>query len=152
MNLDDSTKSFRSTNQRAGDRMPRRIDWLLVWQNSFVAPFWCSFQVERRLVFEFLTIAFSSGRLKTLANLVLLVIMLGAIYTHYALHDQFDRMTPGLIFGLLLFTRLIITRTSSSSLQAKVTTTVKNEKQQKVDWRGKRQSNDLFLPFSLWLF
>lgn len=34
--------------------------------------------------------------------------MLGAIYTHYALHDKLDRMAPGIIFGLLLATRLII--------------------------------------------
>lgn len=34
--------------------------------------------------------------------------MLGAVYTHYALNERFDRMAPGIIFGLLLFTRLII--------------------------------------------
>jgi flagellar biosynthesis component FlhA len=45
-----------------------------------------------------------------LANVVLLVIMLGAVYTHYALHDKFDRMAPGLVFSLLLLTRLIIHR------------------------------------------
>lgn len=50
------------------------------------------------------------GRLKQLANVVLLVIMLGAVYTHYALHDKFDRMAPGLVFSLLLLTRLIIHR------------------------------------------
>lgn len=42
--------------------------------------------------------------------MVLLIIMLGAIYTHYALSDKFDRMAPGIIFSLLLFTRLIISR------------------------------------------
>ena len=34
--------------------------------------------------------------------------MLGAIYTHNKLHDKLDRMSPGIIFSLLLFTRLII--------------------------------------------
>jgi hypothetical protein len=34
--------------------------------------------------------------------------MTGAIYTHYALHDKFDRMAPGIIFNLLLITRLVI--------------------------------------------
>ena len=29
-------------------------------------------------------------------------------YTHYALGDSFERMAPSLIFGLLLFCRLII--------------------------------------------
>jgi hypothetical protein len=36
--------------------------------------------------------------------------MLGAVYTHYILGDKFERMAPGLIFGLLLLTRLIIHR------------------------------------------
>jgi hypothetical protein len=34
--------------------------------------------------------------------------MLGAVYTHYALNDKFDRIAPGLIFSLLLLTRLVI--------------------------------------------
>ncbi len=38
------------------------------------------------------------------------MIMLGAVYTHYALHDKFDRMAPGIVFSLLLITRLIIYR------------------------------------------
>jgi hypothetical protein len=50
------------------------------------------------------------GRLKQLANVVLLFIMLGAVYTHYILHDKFERIAPGLVFSLLLLTRLIIHR------------------------------------------
>lgn len=50
------------------------------------------------------------GRLKQLANVVLLIIMLGAVYTHYILHDKFERIAPGLVFSLLLLTRLIIHR------------------------------------------
>ena len=41
--------------------------------------------------------------------------MSGAIYTHYALHDKLDRIAPGIIFGLLLITRLIIHRQGYSS-------------------------------------
>jgi hypothetical protein len=49
--------------------------------------------------------------------------MLGAVYTHYALHDKFDRMAPGIVFSLLLITRLIIYRQEKySSLN------IKNEK------------------------
>ncbi|CAF1042908.1 unnamed protein product [Adineta steineri] len=48
------------------------------------------------------------GRLKQIANTILLMLMLGAVYTHYTLHDKFDRMAPGIIFSLLLSTRLII--------------------------------------------
>lgn len=36
--------------------------------------------------------------------------MLGAVYTHYVLGDKFERMAPGLVFALLLLTRLIIHR------------------------------------------
>ena len=50
------------------------------------------------------------GRLKQLANVVLLITMLGAVYTHYILRDKFERMAPGLVFSLLLLTRLIIHR------------------------------------------
>jgi len=50
------------------------------------------------------------GRLKQVANVVLLGVMLGAVYTHYVLHDKFERMAPGLVFSLLLITRLIIHR------------------------------------------
>lgn len=52
----------------------------------------------------------SLGPLKQLANVVLLVLMLGAVYTHYILNDKFERMAPGLVFSLLLLTRLIIHR------------------------------------------
>jgi len=41
--------------------------------------------------------------------------MLGAVYTHYALHDKLDRMAPGIIFSLLLITRLIIYQQGKSS-------------------------------------
>jgi hypothetical protein len=42
--------------------------------------------------------------------MILLMIMLGAVYTHYILRDKFERMAPGLVFSLLLITRLIIHR------------------------------------------
>jgi hypothetical protein len=53
--------------------------------------------------------------MKQLANIILLIIMLGAVYTHYALHDKLDRMAPGVIFSLLLITRLIIYQQGKSS-------------------------------------
>ena len=55
-------------------------------------------------------LVFVPGRLKQVANVVLLVVMLGAVYTHYMLHDKFERIAPGLVFSLLLLTRLIIHR------------------------------------------
>jgi uncharacterized membrane protein YphA (DoxX/SURF4 family) len=75
-----------------------------------------------------IVLALIPGRLKQWANTILLLIMIGAIYTHYALGDQIERMTPGLIFGLCLLLRLIITQrmtslkqsTSSSSVPKKV--------------------------------
>jgi len=48
------------------------------------------------------------GRLKQVANLVLLVMIAGALYTHYVLGDSLDKMTSALIFGLLLICRYIV--------------------------------------------
>ncbi len=48
------------------------------------------------------------GPAKELASLVLLVLMAGGFYTHYALNDSFERIAPSLIFGLLIICRLII--------------------------------------------
>ena len=49
-----------------------------------------------------------SGPLKEAANVVLLVVMFGGGYTHYALGDSLEKMTPALVFGLLLACRLIV--------------------------------------------
>ncbi|CAF3369398.1 unnamed protein product [Rotaria socialis] len=92
------------------------------------------------------------GRLKQLANVVLLAIMLGAVYTHYALGDKLDRIAPGIIFGLLLFTRLIIHQQGKrSSLNVKNEPMVveakdqtKSNRQESVDLKPKekKKSND----------
>ena len=67
--------------------------------------------------------------MKQLANVVLLGIMLGAVYTHYTLRDRFERMAPGLVFSLLLITRLIIYRqvTQREKGQAAMRTTKKSK-------------------------
>lgn len=67
--------------------------------------------------------------MKQLANVVLLSIMLGAVYTHYTLRDRFERMAPGLVFSLLLITRLIIHRqvTQREKGQAATRTTKKSK-------------------------
>ncbi len=46
--------------------------------------------------------------MKDLANVCLVLAMIVSFYTHYALGDNFERMAPSLIFGLLLTCRLII--------------------------------------------
>ena len=46
--------------------------------------------------------------MKQVANLVLLGEMLGAVYTHYMLNDSMDKVTPALVFGLLLTCRLVV--------------------------------------------
>ena len=48
------------------------------------------------------------GRLKQVANMVLFVLMCGAVYTHWALKDGMEKMTPALVFGLLLGCRFIV--------------------------------------------
>ena len=49
-----------------------------------------------------------AGPLKEVANVILFFNMVGAIYSHYALKDGMDKMTPALIFGLLLGCRFIV--------------------------------------------
>ncbi|CAF1226165.1 unnamed protein product [Adineta ricciae] len=76
-----------------------------------------------------ITLVLIPGRLKQLANIVLLILMLGAIYTHYALNDKFDRMAPGIIFSLLLFARLLILRYSGHSNLIKISKNVEDQQE-----------------------
>ena len=49
-----------------------------------------------------------SGPLKELANIILFLMMCLSTYNHYALGDGMDKMTPDLVFGLLLACRYIV--------------------------------------------
>lgn len=48
------------------------------------------------------------GPLKEIANVLLIIMMVGGFFTHYTLNDRFDRMAPALVFTLLLLCRLLI--------------------------------------------
>ncbi|RNA28299.1 transmembrane 35-like [Brachionus plicatilis] len=48
------------------------------------------------------------GPLKELASFLLLIVMVGGFYTHFALNDSFERIAPSLIFSLLIICRFII--------------------------------------------
>jgi hypothetical protein len=48
------------------------------------------------------------GRMKDIANFMLIAMMGLSIWTHYTLKDQFEKMAPSLVFGSLLICRLII--------------------------------------------
>lgn len=48
------------------------------------------------------------GRVKQASNCALLVLMLGAVYTHAALKDRFERMAPSIVFVLMLVCRLVV--------------------------------------------
>lgn len=48
------------------------------------------------------------GLLKKAANIVLLILMLGAAYSHYAVGDRFERMAPALVFTFMLTCRLVV--------------------------------------------
>ena len=58
------------------------------------------------------------GRLKQVANLILLFIMFGAVYTHYALRDPWQRIAPGLVFSALLLVRLMISGRGTAGKKA----------------------------------
>ena len=49
-----------------------------------------------------------TGRLKALADIVLIVIMVGGAYTHYALHDPPEKMIPAVVAGSLLIIRHLL--------------------------------------------
>lgn len=54
------------------------------------------------------TLMFIPGCLKQLANIVLLILMGGAVYTHYAIEDKFERIAPAIVFTFMLTCRLIV--------------------------------------------
>lgn len=47
-------------------------------------------------------------RMKQTANLLLLILMLYSLYTHYAVGDRFERLAPSLVFLFLLACRLVV--------------------------------------------
>ncbi|OQR74994.1 transmembrane protein 35-like [Tropilaelaps mercedesae] len=54
------------------------------------------------------TLLLIPGHIKQLVNVILLVLCLGAVYTHAMLKDPFERMAPALFFTLLLGCRLVV--------------------------------------------
>jgi len=53
-------------------------------------------------------LAILPGPIKEVANIILFMVMSGAVYGHYALKEGMDKMTPALVFGLLLACRFIV--------------------------------------------
>ncbi|KAK3717905.1 hypothetical protein RRG08_053105 [Elysia crispata] len=53
-------------------------------------------------------LAFLPGPLKEVANVCLLTITLNDIYAHWALDEGLDKMSPAIVFSLLLTCRLVI--------------------------------------------
>lgn len=53
-------------------------------------------------------VSHSTGSLKEVANICLLLITLNDIYAHFALDEGLDKMSPAIVFSLLLTCRLII--------------------------------------------
>ncbi|XP_074656596.1 putative acetylcholine receptor chaperone [Tubulanus polymorphus] len=48
------------------------------------------------------------GPIKQVANVLLIFMMCGALATHVQMDDDLERMTPSIVFGLLLTCRLVI--------------------------------------------
>jgi len=48
------------------------------------------------------------------ANIVLLVVMLGAVYSHYALNDDLEKTMPAIVCASLLTLRLLIRKSACS--------------------------------------
>lgn len=67
--------------------------------------------------------------------------MAGALYTHLALDDKFDRMALSLIFGMLLLCRVIIDYQADNQEQIEPTNESPLEKEfDEVDLVAKKQS------------
>nr|CAG4650627.1 EOG090X0IKQ [Sida crystallina] len=47
-------------------------------------------------------------RTKQIANLILVILMLGAIYAHWAVDDKLERSAPALVFFFMLTCRLVV--------------------------------------------
>lgn len=43
-----------------------------------------------------------------MANVILLLLMFGAFYTHTILEDKFERTAPSIVFALMLGCRLVV--------------------------------------------
>lgn len=61
------------------------------------------------------------GRVKQVSNFALLLLMLGAVYTHAALKDRFERMAPSIVFVLMLVCRLVVFYQVQSREKARAT-------------------------------
>jgi len=69
--------------------------------------------------------------MRDVANMVLIVMMAGAAYSHYALNDSFEKMMPAIVCGSLLMLRLITRKLMCSremSCQRKSATTEPHSK------------------------
>ncbi|KAK7480693.1 hypothetical protein BaRGS_00028061 [Batillaria attramentaria] len=53
-------------------------------------------------------LAFVPGALKEVSNVALLGIMLNDIYAHYSLDEGLEKMSPSIVFALLLTCRIVI--------------------------------------------
>ncbi|CAB3388078.1 Hypothetical predicted protein [Cloeon dipterum] len=48
------------------------------------------------------------ARVKQGANIILVVLMLMAVYSHYMVNDKFERIAPALVFFFMLVCRLVV--------------------------------------------
>jgi len=75
--------------------------------------------VANSLSFRYCYMCLCAGCLRDLASILLLVTMTGAAYSHHALNDDVDKMTPSLVCGALLLLRLITSKLLCSSDRAR---------------------------------
>nr|CAG4644451.1 EOG090X0IKQ [Lepidurus arcticus] len=48
------------------------------------------------------------AKAKQVANVILIILMIGAVYSHYMVDDRFERMAPALVFFFMLTCRLVV--------------------------------------------
>jgi hypothetical protein len=67
-----------------------------LWTSSHVYPIWYE-AAEVWLIGFTLTYVLSAARVKQGANVILVVLMLMAVYSHYMVNDKFERIAPALV-------------------------------------------------------
>jgi len=75
---------------------------------------------------EYYCMCVCEGCIRDVANMLLLAVMAGAVYSHYILNDDIDKMMPAIVcFALLtlrLVTRMLLCACSASCQRKSATT------------------------------
>jgi len=73
-----------------------------------VSPKWYRISISYVEMIFGLLLAFGPGRIKALSNVILFGVTVGAIYTHWRLQDEIEKMYPAMCFMVASLARIIL--------------------------------------------